>query len=119
MPDVVIAGAIVAGQFSGERRENSPGGELQESSVRDCVHAAAPGVIELALQTVTETLYGGELQAVVVTVFAGGELRDCAEARVGRLQIRKRRETARTHSLITVHLRQVGLIHGACADVLR
>ena len=119
VPDVVVARAVVAGQFSGERRENSSGGELQEASIRDGVDAAAPGVIDLALQAVAETLYGGELQAVVVTVLAGGELRDGAESRIGGLRIGERRETARTHRLIAVHLGQVGLVYSASADVLR
>ena len=38
---------------------------------------------------------------------------------VGWLAVRKWREAARAHRLVSVDLREIGLVHGARADVLR
>ena len=54
-----------------------------------------------------------------MAVRAGVQLRHRPEARVGRLPVRERREAALADRLIPVHLRFVGLVHGARADVLR
>src|ERR1700693_4694991 len=67
---------------------------------------------------VTNTLHGGQLQAIVVTVRTGGKLRDGSESRIRRLHIGKRREAPLTDRLIAVHLRQIWLIYSTGADVL-
>src|ERR1700688_1279158 len=66
----------------------------------------------------TNTLHGGQLQAIVVTVRTGGKLRHSSESRIRRLRIGKRREAPLTDRLIAVHLRQIGLIYSTGADVL-
>ena len=71
VPDVIVARAIVAGQVSRQRRENPSRGKRKESSVRDRIHATAPGVIDLPLQAVSQALHRGQLKAVVVAVRAG------------------------------------------------
>ena len=119
VPDVVVARTVVAGQFSRQRGKNPSRGKLKESSVRDCIHATAPGVVDLSLQTVSEPLRRRQLKAVVVTVLAGGELGYRAESWIGRLHVGKWRKTALAHRLVTVHLRQIRLVHCARADVLR
>src|SRR3984893_8820305 len=93
VPDVVVARTIVAGQLSWQRGKNPSRRELEESSVRHCIHATAPGVVDLSLQTVAEPLHRGQLKAVVVTVRAGGELGHSAESGIGRL----RGERSKTH----------------------
>src|ERR1022692_1911344 len=45
VPDVIVARTVIAGQLSGQRRENSSRRELQESSVRNRIHTAAPRVV--------------------------------------------------------------------------
>ena len=105
VPDVIVARTVVAGQFSRQRRKNSSRGERKESSVRDRIHAAAPGVVDLPLQAMAEPLHRGQLKAVVVAVRAGGELRHRAESRIGWLQVRKWRKTALAYRLVAVHLR--------------
>ena len=62
VPDVVIARAIVASQISRAAAKNRSGGKLEESAIGNRVHAAAPGVIDLPLQTVAEALLRGHLQ---------------------------------------------------------
>ncbi len=119
VPDVVIARTVIAGQLSRQRRKNPSGGELKESAVRDRIHAAAPGVVDLPLQAVAQALHGGQLQAVVVAVRAGGELRHRAESRIGGLHVGKRRKASLAHRLVAVHLREIGLVHRARAHVLR
>ena len=119
VPDVVVARTIVAGQLSRQRGKNPSRRELQESSVRDRIHATAPGVVDLSLQTMAESLHRGQLKTVVVTVLASGELRDRAESWIGRLHVGKWRKAALAHGLVTVHLRQIGLVHRPRADVLR
>src|SRR6516225_9325899 len=79
----------------------------------------APGVVDLALEAVVHASHGGQLQTVVVAVGAGGELRHCAETRIGGLTVRKRGETAGADGLISVDLGEIGLVHGARAYVLR
>src|ERR1700732_2922527 len=103
--DVIVARTIIAGQLSRQRRENPSRGELKESSVRDCIHAMAPGVVDLSLQTVSEPLHCCQLKTVVVTVLACGELGHCAESWIGRLLVGKWRKTALAYSLVAVHLR--------------
>ena len=51
-----------------------------------------------------EPLHRGQLEAVVVTVRAGGELRHRAESWIGRLHVRERRKTALAHGLVAVDL---------------
>src|SRR5208283_5989844 len=85
VPDVIVAWTIVAGQVSRQRRENPSCGKRKESSVRDRIHATAPGVVELPLQTMSEALHRGQLKTVVMAICAGGELSHRAESRIGRL----------------------------------
>src|ERR1700677_4599044 len=118
VPDIVIARTVVAGEFSGQRRKNPPGGELQEPTVRDGVHATAEGVIDLSLQAVCESFHGRELKTVVVTVGTGRELRDCAEPWISGLHIREGRETTLADGLVAVDLCRVRLVHGPRAHVL-
>ena len=66
----------------------------------------------------TKPLIGCRLQAVVVAVRAGVELRDRTKSRVLRLAIGKRRKAAFAYGLIAVHLGLVGLVYRARADVL-
>src|SRR5260370_39555154 len=70
--------AIVAGQLSRQRGKNPNHRELEESSVRHCIHAMAPGVVDLSLQAMAEPLHRGQLKTIVVTVRSGGELADRA-----------------------------------------
>src|SRR5580698_5059288 len=49
LPDVVVARTVIAGQISGQRRKNAARRELKEASVRNRIHAAAPGVVDLPL----------------------------------------------------------------------
>src|SRR5271156_3812615 len=86
----------------------------------------APGVVELALQTVPQAFHRRELKAVVVTVLAGGELSDrsesCiggAESQIGRRLVGKWRKTALAYGLVAIDLGRGGLGHGARADVAR
>src|ERR1035441_4998885 len=72
VPDVVVARTIIAGQVSRKRRENPSRGKRQESSVRDRIHATAPGVVDLSLQAMAESLHRGQLKTVVVAVRTGG-----------------------------------------------
>src|SRR4029077_12018015 len=118
VPDVVVAWAVIAGEFSRQRGKDPSRGKLKESPVRNCTHAAAPGVFDLSLQTMSEPLCRLQLKSVVVTVLASGKLRHRAESLVGRLPIAKWRKTALTNSLVAVHLSEVRLIHCASADVL-
>src|SRR5260370_16474972 len=73
----------------------------------------------MADEAVSKTLHCGYLQPVVMAVRAGGKLRRRAESRIGRLRKRKRRKTPIADRLMAVHLRQIRLVHCACADVLR
>ena len=106
VPNVVVAGAVIAAQVSGQRGENPSGGELQEPAVGDFVQAMAPGVIDLPLQAVPHALHGRELKAVVVAVGAGRELRHRRESRIGRLHVGKRRETSLADRLVSIDLRR-------------
>ena len=94
-------------------------GELQESAVGDFIHAAAPRVVDLTLQTVPHTLHRRQLKPVIVAVCAGRELCHRRESRIGWLHVRKRRKASWTHRLVTIHLGQVGLVDGARTNVLR
>src|SRR5208283_3943940 len=104
VPDVIVARTIIAGQVSRQRRENPSRGKRKEPSVRDRIHATAPGVVDLSLQAMAEPLHRGQLKTVVMTVRAGGELRHCAESWISRLHIRERRKTALAHGLVAVDL---------------
>src|SRR5436853_7119321 len=53
-----------------------------------------------------------------MAVRASVELRNGSESRISWGAIRKRRKTAITHRLITVHLGHVGLVHSARANIL-
>jgi hypothetical protein len=53
-----------------------------------------------------------------MAVGAGAELRHGCEPRIGRSAMRERGKAARTHRLIAIHLRRVGLVHGPCTDIL-
>src|SRR5271154_6267691 len=117
--DVVVARTVVARQISRKGREDASCGELQESAVRDGVHAAAPGVVDLSHQAVPQAFHSGQLQPVVVTVSAGGKLRNGPESWIGGLYVRKRRKTPIADRLIAVHLRQIRLVYRASAHVLR
>src|SRR6202140_3564266 len=66
----------------------------------------------------TNTLHGGQLQAMVVTVRTGGKLRHGSESRIRRLRIGKRREAPLTDCLIAINLRQIRLIYSTGADIL-
>ena len=83
VPDVIVARTVIAGQFSRQRGKNPSRRELKESSVRDCIHATAPGVVDLSLQTMAEPLHRGQLKTVVVTVLASGELGDRGKSWIG------------------------------------
>src|ERR1700735_1377444 len=83
VPDVIVARTIIARELSRQRRKNPSRRELKESSVRHCIHAAAPGVIELSLQAVPQALHRGELKTVVMTVLSSGELGHRAEPWIG------------------------------------
>src|SRR5208282_6028340 len=104
VPDVIVARTIIAGQISRQRRKNPSRGKRKESSVRDRIHATTPGVVELPLQAMAEALHRGQLKTVVVTVRAGGELRNRAESCIRWLQVRERRKTALAHGLVAVDL---------------
>src|SRR5208283_4617907 len=104
VPDVIVARTVVASQVSRQRRENPSRGKRKEPSVRDRIHATAPGVVDLSLQAMAEPLHRGQLKTVVMTVRAGGELRHCAESWISRLHIRERRKTALAHGLVAVDL---------------
>src|SRR5438477_9418382 len=67
----------------------------------------------------SQPLVGRQLQAVVMAVGAGVELRDRAKSRVFRLLKGKRLEAAWARGLIAVDLRLVGLVHRAGAGILR
>ena len=117
--NVVVAGAVVAREIARKRRENAARGKLQEAPVGNGIHAAAEGVIELAHQAMADALHGGELQAVVVAVGAGRELRDRGEARIAGMKVRKGSKATGADGLVAVDLREIRLIDGSCADVLR
>src|ERR1700683_5201143 len=72
VPDVVVARTIIAGQISRQRRKNPSRRERKESSVRDRIHATAPGVVNLSLQSMAESLHRGQLKTVVVAARTGG-----------------------------------------------
>jgi hypothetical protein len=92
---------------------------LQEAAVGNRVQTVAPSVVDLSLKSVAHALQGGQLKAVVMTVGAGRELCHCAEPGVCCLTIRERREAAGTYRLVSVNLREVGLVCRARANVLR
>src|SRR5580693_2714365 len=117
--NVVIARTIVPRQVSGERGEDSSGRKLQKPAIGDGVHAAAHGVVQLPHETISKTLYGGYLQPIIMAVCPRGKLRDGAEPGINGLRVRKRRKASIANCLIAVHLRQIGLVHGASAHVLR
>ena len=106
-------------KVSRQRRENPARGELQESAVGDFVHAAAPGVVDLPLQTMPQTLHRRELKPVVVAVRTGRELRHRRKSRIGWLHVWEWREASWAYRLVAVYLRQIGLVDGASANVLR
>src|ERR1700722_246065 len=104
VPDVIVARAVIAGQFSRQRRKNPSRGELKESSVRNRIYAAAPSVVELSLQTVAQALHRSELKAVVMTVLPGCELGHRAEPWIGWLHVGEWRKAPLAHRLVSVHL---------------
>ena len=108
VPDVVVAGSVIAIKISRQWRQNSSGGKRQESAVRDRIHAAAEIIVNRPLKTACQALHGRQLKAVIVTVCAGGELHHVREPGIRGLKIRKRSETTLADSLITVCLRKVG-----------
>ena len=65
-----------------------------------------------------QPLLGCRLQAVVVAVRSGRELRHGSESRIGRCAVREGRKAALACRLITIHLSGVGLVHRACAHIL-
>src|ERR1700693_2174659 len=104
VPDVIVARTIIAGQFSRQRGKNPARGKLEETSVRNGIHAMTPGVCALSFEAMPEPLHRGQLKAVVVTVLASGELGHRAESWIGRMHVWKRRKTAFAYRLVTVHL---------------
>src|SRR5271168_2049498 len=72
VPDVVVARTVIAGQISRQRRKNPSRRERQEPSVRDRIHTTAPGVVDLSLQAMAQSLHRGQLKTVVVAVRTGG-----------------------------------------------
>src|SRR5271166_1656497 len=104
VPDVIVARTVIAGQLSGQRRKNPSRGELKESSVRNRIHAAAPRVVELSLQTVPQALHRSKLKAVVMTVLPSGKLSHRAESWIGWLHVGERRKATRAYRLVSVHL---------------
>ena len=119
VPDVIVARTVIAGQFSRQRRENASRGKRKESSVRNRIHATAPGVVDLSLQAMAEAFHRGQLKTVIVAVRAGGELRHRAKSRIGRLHVRERGKTALAHGLVAVDLGCVRLVHSPRAHILR
>ena len=79
----------------------------------------APGVIDQNLNAVRQPLVGSQLEAVVVAVCAGIQLRYRTEARVEGTAVRERCETALASGLIPVHLGLIGLVHRARSHILR
>src|SRR5437879_12767048 len=67
----------------------------------------------------SESFHGGELKAVVVPVRAVGKLCNGTKPWIFRLEVRKCSKTALANRLITVHLRQVWLVHRTRPDILR
>ena len=65
-----------------------------------------------------ESFHCGDLQPVVMTIRACRKLRDCAESRIRRLHIGKRRKAPLTYRLIAIHLREVRLVYRAGTNVL-
>src|ERR1700686_2684384 len=119
VPDVIVARTVIAGQLSRQRRKNPSRRELKESSVRNRVHAAAPRVVELSLQTVPQALHRGELKAVIMTVLPGSELSHGAESWIGWLHVGEWRKAALANRLIAVDLSQIGLVHSARSHISR
>ncbi len=117
--DIVVAVSILSAQHAGQRRNDSAGRERQETAVGYGVQTMAPGIIRPRQQTVSEALLPRELKTVVVAVRPRAQLRDGRKARVRRRLVRKWLEAAVAHSLISVHLCRIRLVHRACADVLR
>src|SRR5258708_27572483 len=66
----------------------------------------------------TNTLQGGHLQAIVVTVRSCGKLCHCSKSWISREGKGKRREAPLADALIAIHLRQIRLVYSAGADVL-
>ena len=66
-----------------------------------------------------QALFGGGLKTVVMAVRAGIELSDRSESAGRSVRHRERRKAALANGLISVHLRRVGLVHRARADILR
>src|ERR1035441_819584 len=119
MPDIVIAWAVIATEVTRQRGENSSGGKLQEPAVRDGVEAMAPGVIDLPLQAVAHAFHGCQLKAVIVAVGASRKLRHRGESRIGGLHVGEWSKTALTDGLVSIDLREIGLVHCAGAHILR
>ena len=119
VPDVVIAWAVITTEVSRQGRENASGGELQEPAVRDGIEAMAPGVVNLSLEAVTHAFHGRQLQAVVVAVGSGRKLRHRGESRIGRLHVGERSKASLADGLVSIDLREIGLIHRTGANILR
>src|SRR5664279_1659451 len=119
VPDVVIAGTVIATEVSRERGEDPSRGELQEPAVRDGVEAMAPGVVDLPLQAVPHAFHGRQLKPVIVAVGAGRKLRHCGESRIGRLHVGERSKASLTDGLVSIDLREIRLIHRPSAYILR
>src|SRR5271157_1865955 len=119
VPDVVIAGAVIATEVTRQRGENSSGGKLQEPAVGDGVEAMAPCVIDLPLQAVSHAFHSRQLQAVIVAVGTRGKLCYRREPRIGWLHVREWSKASLAYGLVSIDLRQVRLIHRAGAHILR
>ena len=78
----------------------------------------APGIVGEKLEAVSQSLVGGELQAVIVAVCASGQLIHCAEPAVGWFPMRERREASLAYGLVSVYLHLVWQIDSARADKL-
>ena len=65
-----------------------------------------------------ETLHCRQLDAIVVTIRTGGELRHRSEPGVCWLLVGEWRKTALAYRLISVHLHQIRHAYGARSDVL-
>src|SRR5260370_21208932 len=67
----------------------------------------------------SQTLSSVQLEAVVVTARAGGKLGHRSKSGIGCLPVRVGRKTAGADGLIAIYLRQVRLVQGSRAHVLR
>src|SRR5271166_1777300 len=118
MTDIVVAGSVVTTEVPRQRRENATRGKLQKPAVRDGVEAMTPGVIDLPLQAMAHAFHRRQLQTVIVAVGSGRKLCHRGESWVGRLHVGERSKTSRANGLVSIDLREIGLIHRASAYIL-